>query len=41
MGMGYCVYDVQTMQTDELQLMRSQRSHTKGSHKLIVQIDHT
>ena len=41
-GMGYHVYDAQTMQTDESQLMTSQRSCcTKGPHKLITQIDST
>ena len=38
-GMGYHVNDVQMMQTDELQLMMSQGSHTKQSHKLITQIN--
>ena len=28
-GMGYHVFNMQMMQTDELQLMMSQRSHTK------------
>ena len=28
-GMGYCVYNVQMMKTDKLQLMMSEGSHTK------------
>ena len=40
-GMGYHVNDVQMMLTDELQLMMSQGSCTKQSHKLITQINST
>ena len=41
MGMGYHVNDMQTMQTNKLQLMMLQGSHTKQLHKLNAQIDHT
>ena len=41
MGVGYCVNNVQMMQTDELQLMMSQGSHTKRSQKLITEINRT
>ena len=37
MGMGYCVDDVQMMQTDESQMMMSCGSHTSQSHKSITQ----
>ena len=40
-GMGYCVDDVQTMQTDELQMMTSCGSCTNESHKSIAQMNHT
>ena len=40
-GMGYCVDDVQMMQTVESQLMMSWGSHTKRSHKSIAQMNHT
>ena len=40
-GMGYCVDDMQTMQTVKLQLMMSCGSHTKQLHKSIAQNDHT
>ena len=39
--MGYCVDDMQRKQTVESQLMMSQGSHTKQSHKSITQIDRT
>ena len=38
MGTGYHSNDVQMMQTDESQLMMSQGSRTKRSHKLITQM---
>ena len=41
MGMGYRVDDVQTMQTDELQMMMSHGSRTSQSHKSITQINRT
>ena len=37
MGMGYCVDDVQMKQTVKSQLMTSQGSLTKQSHKSIAQ----
>ena len=40
-GTGYCVDDVQMMQTVESQWMRSQGSHTKQSHKSITQMNCT
>ena len=40
-GMGYHVSNMQMMQTDESQLMTSQGSHAKQSHKLITQIECT
>ena len=40
-GTGYHVDDVQTMQTDELQLMTSHGSHTKRLHKSITQTNRT
>ena len=40
-GMGYCVDDMQTMPTVESQLMPSQGSHTKRSHKSIAQTNRT
>ena len=36
-GMGYCVDNIQTMQTDKLQMMTSCGSHTSQSHKRITQ----
>ena len=41
MGMGYCVDDMQTMQTDESQMMMSCGSRTNQSHKSIAQTNHT
>ena len=41
MGMGYCVDNVQTVQTVKLQLMMSWGSHTKQSHKSIAQTNRT
>ena len=38
-GMGYCVEYMQTMQTVESELMTSQGSQTKQSHKSITQND--
>ena len=40
-GMGYCVDDVQTMQTIESQLMMSCGSHAKQLHKSIPQMNCT
>ena len=40
-GTGYCVNDVQMMQTIKLQLMMSHGSCTKRLHKSIAQINHT
>ena len=40
-GMGYHVDDMQMMQTVKSQLMTSHGSCTKGSHKSIVQMNHT
>ena len=40
-GMGYCVDDMQMMQTDESQMMTSRGSHTSQLHKQITQNDHT
>ena len=40
-GMGYCVNDMQTMQTIESQLMMSHGSCTKQSQKSIAQTNHT
>ena len=40
-GMGYCVDNVQTMQTDELQMMTSHGSHRNQSHKSITQTNRT
>ena len=40
-GTGYHAFNMQTMQTDKLQLMTSQGSHTKRLHKLITQINQT
>ena len=40
-GMGYHVNDMQTMQTDELQMMMSHGSHTSQSHKSIAQMNCT
>ena len=40
-GMGYCVDSMQFMQTVESQLMTSQGSHTKSSHKSISQMNCT
>ena len=37
---GYCVDDVQMMQTVELQLMASCGSYTEQSHKKITQNNH-
>ena len=33
--------DMQTRQTDEMQWMMSQTSHTKQLHKSIAQLNHT
>ena len=41
MGMGYCVDDMQTTQTDESQMMTSCGSRTSWSHKSIAQTNHT
>ena len=41
MGMGYHVDDVQTTQTDELQMMMSRWSRTSLSHKSITQMNCT
>ena len=40
-GMGYCVEDVQTMQTDKSQMMTSCGSRTSQSHKSIRQTNCT
>ena len=40
-GTGYCVNDMQTMQTIELQLIMSHGSRTKQSHKSIAQMNCT
>ena len=40
MGMGYHVDDMQTMQTDESQMMTSCGSHTNQLHKSITQMNH-
>ena len=40
-GMGYCVDNMQMIPTVESQLMMSQGSHTKQSHKSIAQTNHT
>ena len=40
-GMGYCVDDMQTMQTVESQLTTSCGSHTKRSNKSIAQTNCT
>ena len=40
-GMGYCVDDVQMMQTIKTQMMMSCGSHTKQSHKSIAQTNRT
>ena len=40
-GKGYDVDNMQTMPPVELQLMTSQGSHTKRSHKSIAQMNHT
>ena len=40
-GTGYCVDDMQMMQTDKSQMMTSCGSHTKQSRKAITQINHT
>ena len=40
-GTGYCVDDMQMMQTVKSQLMTSRGSHIKQSHKSITQNDHT
>ena len=40
-GMGYCADDVQTMQTDESQMMMSRGSHTNQSYKSITQTNCT
>ena len=40
-GTGYCVDDMQTMWTDELQMMTSCGSHTSQLHKSIAQTNHT
>ena len=40
-GMGYCVDDMQTTQTDKLQMMASHRSCTSQSHKQIEQTNRT
>ena len=40
-GMGYHVDDMQTMQTDESQMMMSRMSRTSQSHKSITQTNHT
>ena len=40
-GMGYHVDDVQTMRTDESQMMTSCGSHTSQSHKSIAQTNRT
>ena len=40
-GMGYCVNDMQTMQTIESQLMTSHGSHTKQLQKPIAQTNCT
>ena len=41
MGTGYCVDDMQMMQTVELQLVTSRGSCTKQLHKSIAQTNHT
>ena len=41
MGTGYCVDNMQTMQTIKLQLMMSHGSHTKRLHKSITQTNCT
>ena len=40
-GMGNCVNDRQTRQTDESQMMMSRRGRTSQSHKRIAQTNHT
>ena len=40
-GMGYRVNDMQTMRTDELQMMMSHGSRTSQSHKSITQMNRT
>ena len=40
-GTGYCVNDVQMMQTIESQMMTSCGSHTKRLQKSITQMNHT
>ena len=40
-GMGYHVDNMQTMQTDELQMMMSRGSRKNQSHKSIAQTNHT
>ena len=40
-GMGYCVDDMQTMKTIELQLMTACGSCKRQSHKSIAQMNHT
>ena len=40
-GAGYCVDDMQMMQTDESQMMTSHGSCTSQLHKSIAQTNHT
>ena len=40
-GMGHCVDNGQTTQTDKLQMMMSCQSSTSQSHKQIAQTNHT
>ena len=40
-GMGICVNDGQTRQTDESQMMTSHQGHTSQSHKRIAQTNRT
>ena len=40
-GMGYCMDDGQTAQTDESQMMTSHWGCTSPSHKRIAQMNHT
>ena len=40
-GTGNCVYDRQTRQTDESQMMMSCRGRTSQSHKRIAQMNRT